>query len=80
MATMTLKNVPDELYEQLKRSAERHRRSLNKEAITRLEQALNGRRTDSLALLEQIRAARAEMRGVFVTDVDLRAGRDEGRP
>ena len=79
MATMTLKNVPDELYEQLKRSAERHRRSVNKEAITCLERAL-GPRTDAAELLEQIRAARAQMRGVYVTDDDLRAARDEGRP
>lgn len=33
MPTMTLKNVPDELYAELKRSAERHRRSLNQKAI-----------------------------------------------
>ncbi|MFL5381255.1 MAG: hypothetical protein ACJ8GN_01890 [Longimicrobiaceae bacterium] len=31
-------------------------------------------------LLEQIRAARAQMREVYVTDEDLRAARDEGRP
>ncbi len=79
MATMTLKNVPDELYEQLKRSAERHRRSVNKEAITCLERALGGR-TDPAELLEQIRAARAQMREVYVTDDDLGAARDEGRP
>lgn len=79
MATMTLKNVPDELYEQLKRSAERHRRSINKEAITCLERALGGR-ADAAELLEEIRAARAQMRNVYVTDDDLRAARDEGRP
>jgi antitoxin FitA len=79
MATMTLKNVPDELYEQLKRSAERHRRSVNKEAITCLERALGGR-TDAAELLDEIRAARAQMRNVYVTDDDLRAARDEGRP
>jgi plasmid stability protein len=76
---MTLKNVPDELYEQLKRSAERHRRSINKEAITCLERALGGR-ADAAELLEEIRAARAQMRNVYVTDDDLRAARDEGRP
>lgn len=40
MATITLKNVPDDLYDQLKRSADRHRRSINREAILCLEQAL----------------------------------------
>jgi plasmid stability protein len=79
MATMTLKNVPDELYEQLKRSAERHRRSVNKEAITCLERALGGR-SDAAELFEQIRAARARMQDVYLTDDDLRTARDQGRP
>ena len=78
MATITLRNVPDELYERLKRSAERHRRSVNEEAIACLEQAL-GRRPAAAELLEQIRAARAQMPDVYVTDDDLRAARDEGR-
>ena len=40
MATITLKNVPDALHERLKASAERHRRSMNSEALVCLEQAL----------------------------------------
>jgi plasmid stability protein len=41
MATnLTLKNIPEEVYEQLKRSAELHRRSLNSEAIRCLEAVL----------------------------------------
>lgn len=36
MATITLKNVPDELYQRLKEEAARNRRSLNQEVITRL--------------------------------------------
>lgn len=38
--TLTLKNIPDEVYERLKASAEAHRRSLNSEAITCLESVL----------------------------------------
>lgn len=41
MATiLTLKNIPDAVYERLKASAEAHRRSLNSEAIVCLEAAL----------------------------------------
>jgi hypothetical protein len=32
-STITLKNIPDEVYERLKASAEANRRSLNSEAI-----------------------------------------------
>lgn len=38
--TITLKNIPDSVYQSLKRSAEANRRSLNMEAITVLEKAL----------------------------------------
>ena len=37
MATLTLKNIPDELHARLKESAERNRRSLNSEILFRLE-------------------------------------------
>ena len=38
--TLTLKNIPDDVYTQLKLSAKRHRRSMNSEAIFCLETAL----------------------------------------
>ena len=40
MATITLKNIPDEIYSQLKKTAQRHRRSLNSEIIVCLERSL----------------------------------------
>lgn len=76
MAAMNL-DVPDELYERLKRSAQHHRRSVSEEAIWCLEQAMD--RPPASELLKQIRAARAQMPDVYVTDDDLRAARDEGR-
>jgi hypothetical protein len=39
MATLTLKNIPDDLHSLLKESAERNRRSLNSEILIRLESA-----------------------------------------
>ncbi|MHB1322143.1 MAG: FitA-like ribbon-helix-helix domain-containing protein [Acidithiobacillus ferrivorans] len=38
--TLTLKTIPDEVYERLKVAAEAHRRSLNSEAIVCLETVL----------------------------------------
>ena len=40
MPNLTLKRVPEKLHERLKKRAERHRRSMNSEAITILERAL----------------------------------------
>ena len=80
MATLTLKNVPDTLYEHLKRSAERHRRSINREAIVCLEQALRGPYPDAGETLARVRLIRERASQVYVTDEDLQAARNEGRP
>jgi plasmid stability protein len=40
MLTFTIRGMPPELHEKLKKRAERHRRSMNNEAITILERAL----------------------------------------
>jgi plasmid stability protein len=44
MPTLTIKRVPEELHERLKKRAERHRRSMNNEVITILERALSSSR------------------------------------
>lgn len=42
MAALSLRNVPDKLYELLKREAEKDRRSINYEAIWLLQKSLLG--------------------------------------
>ena len=52
--SLTLKNIPDALYERLKAAAELHRRSLNSEAIVCLESVLLPNRvapSDRVALI-----------------------------
>jgi plasmid stability protein len=44
MATVTLKNVPDGLVRALKSEAKQNRRSLNQEALARLESSLGASR------------------------------------
>ena len=80
MATLTLKNFPDDLYAQLKARAAQHRRSLNREAILCLEEALAdlpGR--DPSTTLADLRRARARLRRIRLTDRDLVAARSRGR-
>ena len=58
--TLTLKNIPDAVYDRLKRSAEAHRRSMNSEAIVCLEAVLlRGLVTpaERLARARELRAA-----------------------
>lgn len=80
MATLTLKQVPDDLYQRLKERAAAHRRSLNNEAITCLEQALGPQRFDRQSWLEEVRALRRQAPKAFLTDEMLRKAEDEGRP
>ncbi len=54
--TLTLKNIPDEVYDRLKLSAEAHRRSMNSEAIVCLEAVLL---PSKLAPSERLARARA---------------------
>ena len=56
MATLTLKNLPDELHALLKQSAERNRRSLNSEVLVRLESAFTAPVVDARELARELKA------------------------
>ncbi len=60
MATLTLKNVPEEIVLLLKAAAEKEHRSINREAIYRLERSLEEGQRDDEALMRRIRALREE--------------------
>jgi len=71
MATVLIKNLPDALHQQLKRRAEKHHRSLNKEVIALIEAALTGPQEEDVSepvetrhlrtahLLDEVRRRRA---------------------
>lgn len=78
MATLTLKNVPDEVLVRLKAQAARHRRSMNSEAIRCLEHAVASEWVDEDQLLAELSALR-ERAGVYVTKLDIRTSIESGR-
>ncbi len=76
--TLTLKNVPDDVYDRLKWSAETHRRSINSEAIVCLEAVLVPARVSPNERLARARALREKLNAGFkAKDIDKfkRAGR-----
>jgi antitoxin FitA len=77
--TLTLKNIPDEVYERLKAAAERHRRSLNGEAIVCLESVLMPDRMTPAERIVRARALRAAMPKARFTSRDIDAFKREGR-
>lgn len=77
--TLTLKNIPDEVYQRLKASAETHRRSLNSEAIVCLESVLLPGRMDPGERLARARALRATLPKAKYRARDIDAFKREGR-
>ncbi|MBL8383457.1 MAG: Arc family DNA-binding protein [Burkholderiales bacterium] len=78
--SLTLKGVPDEIYERLKDSASANHRSLNSEIIARLEAQLLPRRTSAQEHLAAIRAARARLSKVSFDHADIDRIKRQGRP
>ena len=60
-AAITLKNIPDEIYDRLKLAAKANHRSVNKQAIACLEQALRPAQKSPEETLARIRALRASL-------------------
>jgi antitoxin FitA len=79
MATLTIKNLPDSLYQRLKARAATHRRSINSEAMLCLELALKQPPVDEELLLGDLRVLREEA-GVYLADEALRQAIEDGRP
>ncbi len=70
--TLTLKNIPDDVYDRLKLSAQAHRRSMNSEAIVCLEAVLLPAKVPLAERLARARELRAALpQGIFrARDID----------
>lgn len=70
MATITLKGLPKRLHQQLRARAAKNRRSLNREAIACLEQAMLTEPVDVAALLQTARKVRAKIKPINHAAID----------
>ncbi len=80
MPSITVKNIPSDLYARLKQSAELNRRSINSEVIVCIERALESRPVDAEAGIARARLLREQMAGYYITDEEFDAAKAEGRP
>lgn len=80
MPALTIKNIPDSLYEQLKSAAELHRRSINSEVLVCLEQALVADKTTPEDRLKRIERLRASIKPNAITLEDIDLAIENGRP
>ncbi len=79
MATVTVKNIPDELYDRLKSVAEINRRSINSEIIMCIENTVISRRINLDEVLENARQLRQLTDGHLISDEEFSQAKAEGR-
>ena len=80
MANITLKNIPGDLYVQLKVAAAAHHRSLNSEILYCVEQTLSTHKINVNEHLEVARRLRNKTAKIMLTDEILTAAKNDGRP
>ncbi len=80
MPAITLKNIPDDLYLQLKEAAQSHRRSLNSEILYCVERTLGTHKIDVSEHLAMAGTLRAKTVANPITNDELIAAKNDGRP
>jgi plasmid stability protein len=78
MPNITLKDVPEEVHRRLKEQAERHRRSMNSEAIWILERALCPTPRDADTVIAKAEALNREIDTEFDPSLIEKENRREG--
>lgn len=82
MAAINIKNIPDHIHKKLKLRAVANHRSLNKEVLHILSEALGREppaRLDPEATLRRLRELKKHFRGELTME-EIQAAIDEGRP
>jgi plasmid stability protein len=80
MPTVTVKNIPAEIYEKLKRAAEISHRSINSEIIACIERAVGSHEVNPDLLLANARKLRAKTADHPITNREFAQAKAAGRP
>ena len=79
MTTITVKNIPEELYDRLKLLAESNHRSINSEIIVCIERSVFSHPVDPEAFLAKARQLRERTSGYLVSDQEFTQAKRLGR-
>jgi len=79
MTTLTIKNIPLDVYKRLKQRAKANRRSMNQEVIAVIERALDVPPLDVDTTLERTRKIRELTAQYRLRDEELELWKNEGR-
>jgi plasmid stability protein len=79
MTTITVKNIPDDIYHSLKNAAQAHHRSLNSEILACLEKTLLPMRVSSDERLMRARRLRESLATTTFQAQDIEEAIEQGR-
>jgi len=79
MPTITVKNIPDDLYAHLKELANLNHRSINSEIIVCIEQALHSRKISPETVITRARQLREKTAKYTITDDEFNKAKRAGR-
>lgn len=79
MPALTIKGIPEPLYERLKQSASENRRSINSEVLVCLERSLGASRVTREEIWGSADALRRRHPDLWVTEEEVNRLKEEGR-
>ena len=79
MPALTIKNIPDTIYQQLKSAAELHRLSINSKVLTYLERSFMTTKTSPTERLSRIEQLRANIKPNSITPEAIELAISSGR-
>lgn len=76
---ITIKGIPDDVYQKLKQQADKHHRSVNSEVIMTLKNSLQSRLHDPDILIDRARKLKKRAKGSLSIE-EIQQAIDQGRP
>jgi len=76
---ITIKGIPDDIYQKLKLQADKHHRSVNSEVIMTIKSSLQSKRHDPDILIDRARELKKRARGSLSIE-EIQQAIDQGRP
>lgn len=79
MPSITVKNIPKDIYDKVREQASAHHRSINSEIIACLEQTVKPKQISSDDILQEARRLRKKAKG-SLSSQEIESAINEGRP
>jgi len=79
MPSITVKNIPKDIYDRVREQAHAHHRSINSEIIACLEQTVKARQVSADDILHEARRLRKKAKGSLSSE-EIKTAITQGRP